>query len=426
MRIIRKVELVAIGDELLNGLRANSHLVYFGEKLQACGLGLQHAGELRDEPAEIVDSLRASLARSDLVLITGGLGPTSDDYTVDCVAKALGRQVHHDQAVENEIRAFFQERGREPTPNNFKQCAIIEGAEILHNANGTAPGQWIEADGQVIVLLPGPPLELIPMFEDQVMPRLVAMGWAQSTESTVQIRTIGIGESQVATMLTPLLKGAGDNVRVAYCAHLGYVDVRLSPGGEDGWDHARIRALGEACRERLGEGFLGYGTPDVACVVLQHLRCLNKTLAVAESCTGGLLASRFTDVPGASKIFMGGLVCYRNQVKENLLGIPEALIEQHGAVSAECAVAMATAAAELMEADYAISITGYAGPEGGNEPAGTIYLGYHSPIGVWSRKVVLPGNRTAVKERAVMTALDFIRRKLEKYKIYDILESLKC
>jgi nicotinamide-nucleotide amidase len=206
---------------------------------------------------------------------------------------------------------------------------------------------------------------------------------------------------------------------------LGYVDIRLCPI-EGGWDEAKVRTLGEACRERLGDGFLGYGTPDAATEILKHLRGLNKSLAVAESCTGGLLASRFTDVPGASKVFNGGVVCYRNQIKENLLGIPGCLLEQHGAVSAECAVAMATAVAELMESDYALSITGYAGPEGGDEPAGTVYLGYHSPVGVWSRRVDLPGSRSAVKERAVMAALDFIRRKLEKYKIYDLLESLKC
>ncbi len=425
MKVIRKVELLAIGDELLNGQRANSHLLYFGEKLQEIGLGLQRCTELRDEPAEIVEGLKRAIDGSDLILVTGGLGPTTDDYTVGCVASALERPVRRNPEVEAAIRAFFKERGKEPTENNFKQCDIVDGAEVLPNPNGTAPGQWIELNDQVIVLLPGPPLEMKPMFEDQVLPRLVDKGWALSPVNSVQIRTMGIGESKVAEMLAPLLKGSGSKLRVAYCAHLGYVDVRLSPV-EGGWDEARIRTMGEACRERLGEGFLGYGTPEVAAVILQHLRGLNKSLAVAESCTGGLLASRFTDVPGASKIFMGGVVCYRNQVKENLLGVPDCILEQHGAVSAECAVAMATAVAELLESDYALSITGYAGPEGGNEPAGTIYLGYHSPVGVWSRKVVLPGNRTAVRERAVMTALDFIRRKLEKYKIYDLLESLKC
>jgi nicotinamide-nucleotide amidase len=419
------VELVAIGDELLNGTRANSHLVYIGGKLKEYGLGLQRASEIRDEPEELEEGLQQVIGRSDLVLVTGGLGPTVDDYTVACTSRVLDRPLEHSEAVERDLKAFFEKLGKEPTDNNFKQCDILQGAEVLPNPNGTAPGQWIETKGKIIVLLPGPPRELIPMLEDQVLPRLTEAGWARSADTTVEIRTIGIGESKVADMLGPVLAGAGDNIRVAYCAHLGYVDVRLSPV-EGGWDCLRVRALGEACREKLGEGFLGYGTPDIAALILKQLRGLNKNLAVAESCTGGLLASKFTDVPGASKVFNGGVVCYRNQIKENLLGIPGCLLEQHGAVSAECAVAMATAAAELLEADYALSITGYAGPEGGDEPAGTVYLGYHSPTGVWSRRVVLPGNRTAVKERATLAALDFIRCKLEKYKIYDILDSLKC
>ncbi len=425
MKVLRKVELIAIGDELLNGLRANSHLLYLGEQLLDHGLSLWRASEQRDEPMELHEGLQQAFERSDLVLVTGGLGPTEDDHTVACTASALGKVLVHNDEVEASIREFFTRVGKEPTTNNFKQCAIIDGAEVLPNRNGTAPAQWIEGDDRVIVLLPGPPRELIPIVEEQVFPRLHKMGWTHNTGNPVQIRTIGIGESRVEELLEPVLSAAKENVRIAYCAHLGYVDIRLCPI-EGGWDEAKVRALGEACRERLGEGFLGYGTPDAASEILQHLRGLNKSLAVAESCTGGLLASRFTDVPGASKVFNGGVICYRNQIKENLLGIPGCLLEQHGAVSAECAVAMATAVAELLEADYALAITGYAGPEGGTEPAGTVYLGYHSPVGVWSRRVDLPGSRSAVKERAVMSALDFIRRKLEKYKIYDLLESLKC
>jgi nicotinamide-nucleotide amidase len=425
MRTLRKVELVAIGDELLNGLRANSHLVYLGEILQRHDLGLTYASELRDEPQEMLEGFKQALERADLILVTGGLGPTSDDCTAACMASALGRPLVTDQAAKDAIIAFFKQRGRQPTENNFKQCEIVGGGEALLNANGTAPGQWIETGDQIIVLLPGPPLELAPMFEEQVLPRLLKKTWALEIAPPVEIRTLGLGESLVADMLAPVLEKAEGRVRVAYCAHLSYVDVRLSPV-DGGLDTAGLKALGEACRERLGIGFLGYGTPDIACVILKQLRCLNKSLAVAESCTGGLLASRFTDMAGASKVFRGGVVCYNNEVKEAILGIPDCILTQHGAVSAECAVAMATAVAELMESDYALAITGYAGPEGGSEPAGTVYLGYHSPVGSWSRKVVLPGNRTAVKERAVVAALDFLRHKLEKYKMFDLLESLKC
>lgn len=425
MRSLRKVELVAIGDELLNGLRQNSHLTYLGEMLHKYDLPLVFASEFRDEPEEMLFGFRQALGRSDLILVTGGLGPTSDDCTAGCMATALGKPLVTDAAAKDAIIEFFRNRGRHPTENNFKQCEIVEGAEALINRNGTAPGQWIETNGQVIVLLPGPPRELMPMFEQQVLPKLLEKGWAQEIAAPIQLRTLGLGESLVADMLGPVLDKVKDRVRVAYCAHLSYVDVRLS-GVEGGLDEVGLKALGEACRERLGIGFLGYGQPDVACVILQQLRCLNKSLAVAESCTGGLLASMFTDMAGASKVFRGGIVCYNNEIKEAILGVPGCILSQHGAVSAECAVAMATAVAELMESDYALSITGYAGPEGGTEPAGTIYLGYHSPVGVWSRKVVLPGNRAAVKERAAIAALDFLRNKLEKYKMYDLLESLRC
>ena len=178
MKVIRKVELVAIGDELLNGLRANSHLVYLGEKLQSNGLQLNAACEIPDEPADIARSINQALTRSDLVLVTGGLGPTKDDCTVDSVAAALKRPTVHNQDVEASLRTFFQKLDRQPTTNNWKQCSIIEGAEVLHNNNGTAPGQWIEANERVVALLPGPPRELIPMFEEQILPRLVEMAWA--------------------------------------------------------------------------------------------------------------------------------------------------------------------------------------------------------------------------------------------------------
>jgi len=425
MRVVRKVELIAIGDELLNGLRANSHLVYLGEKLQSNGLRLAAASEVPDEPEDIAASINLALSRSSLVLVTGGLGPTKDDYTVDSVAAALKRPTYGNQEVEASIRTFFQKLDRQPTTNNWKQCSIIQGAEVLHNNNGTAPGQWIEANDCIIALLPGPPRELIPMFEEQILPRLMEMAWANPVVSPIEIRTMGVGESRVADLLEPLFEAVREEIRVAYCAHLSYVDVRITPMNP-AMGYARLRSLGEECRKLLGPGFLGYGTPDVAEVILQKLRSLNKSLAVAESCTGGMVGSRFTDIPGASKVFKGGVICYNNEIKESLLGIPDSLLEQHGAVSAECAVAMATAVAEIMETDYALSITGFAGPEGGNEPAGTIYFGYHSPVGVWSRRVILPGTRSAVKERAVLTALDFIRRKLEKYQMYDLLESLKC
>lgn len=425
MRHFKKVEFLAIGDELLIGLRGNGHLTFIGEQLARRGLRLSGASEVPDHPDSIRRAFQDAWSRADLVLVSGGLGPTSDDLTCEVIASALGRGVEHNARVEADIREFFKRRNRTPSANNFKQCSIVEGAEALRNPNGTAPGQWISGnDGKYAVLLPGPPHELQPMFLDQVLKRLEELDWVQSTTNEIEFRTMGMGESLVAEHLEPLIEPLRGSVQIAYCAHAGVVDVRLNAIGDD-FEPQRMQALAESCREVLDEAFLGYGQPEPAEIILNHLRANGQTLATAESCTGGLLSSRFTDISGASKVFMGGLVCYRNEAKESLLDLPGCLLDQHGAVSAECAAAMATAVAERMETDFALSVTGFAGPDGGREPAGTVYIGYHSPCGIWCRKEVFPGSRAQVKERAVVAALNFMRLQLRRNEVPDMIESLK-
>lgn len=425
MRHNKKVEFLAIGDELLIGLRANGHLTYVGEQLARRGLRLCAAAEVPDNPDAIRRAFADAWSRSDLIIVSGGLGPTSDDLTCEVVASALGRPVQHDPSVEADIREFFRKRNRTPSANNFKQCGVIQGAEALRNPNGTAPGQWFaDGNGRIAILLPGPPRELQPMLLEQVLPRLEALGWVESLVNEVEFRTMGVGESLVAERLEPMLEPFRGRIQIAYCAHAGIVDVRLNALDES-IDPARLQSLAEACRSELGEGFLGYGQPEPAELILNRLRKNGQTIATAESCTGGLLSSRFTDISGASKVFMGGLVCYRNEAKELLLDLPGCLLDQHGAVSAECAAAMATAAAERMETDYALSVTGFAGPGSGREPAGTVYIGYHSPCGIWSRKEVFPGSRAEVKERAVLAALNFMRIQLLRNEVPDLMESIK-
>ena len=422
----KTVELLFLGDELLLGLCSNSHLTFIGQRLSRSGLKLPRAQEIPDDPAAIRRAFLEARKRADIVITTGGLGPTSDDRTIDALAEALGRSLHHHTGIEASIRAHFQRRGAHLTDNNLRQCRIIEGAEVLENSRGTAPGQWLENDDGLLLILPGPPSELQPMFEESVLPRLIGLGWANERIPFLQIRTSGMGESQVAAILDPLFDDYGDRLQSAYCAHNGLVDVRLVAQTEEALSPDELQALGDHCRDALGPAFVTFGDTPLSEIIIKHLRSLGKRLAVAESCTAGLLAARFADAYGASKVFVGGLVCYRNEAKENLLGIPSDLLEQHGAVSPECAVAMATGAAETFEADYALSVTGYAGPEGGREPVGTVYLGYYSPIGVWSCKIHHPGTREAVRERAVNSALDFMRRKLKKYEVHELLEQLRC
>ncbi|MBC2595535.1 competence/damage-inducible protein A [Ruficoccus amylovorans] len=419
-----RVELLNLGDELLLGIRENSHLAHIGRELARHGLHLQRNVCFNDAPEDIRRFFKESWEQSDIVITTGGLGPTSDDNTREAVAEVLGRKLIYSDEIEQAIRARFERLGRTVTPNNLKQCYLPEGAEILPNPNGTAPGIWLKINDKCLAMLPGPSNEMIPMLSDQVIPRLCSEGHCRLDEAYLQIRTMGIGESALENLLMPIFD-KHEGLGVAYCAHQGMVDVRLSRGKGD-YSRCAIQHIAKECRETLGADFVCYGDDSIAKVIFDHLRADEKTLAVAESCTGGLLSNAFTDIPGASKVFSGGIVCYNNDAKMELLGVPECIIAQHGAVSAETAVAMATGAAERLSTDYALSVTGFAGPSGGTaeNPVGTIYIGYHAPCGTWCVRMVYPGERSTVKVRAVMRALDVMRRKLNKYKVEDALQAL--
>jgi nicotinamide-nucleotide amidase len=408
-----RYELLTLGDELLLGLTANGHLTFIGAQLGRHGVMLSRNVTVTDDADQIVTEFRECWARADVVITTGGLGPTCDDRTRDAVAAVLGQQLVFDPAVEQMIVERFARLGRKMTPNNLKQAYTFARGEVLPNAHGTAPGLWVEQDGKVLCMLPGPPNELQPMFNEQVVPRLARLGLLQEREAYVQLRTAGIGESALETRLQPVFDRLGDALSVAFCAHQGQVDCRLSsPSGK--LSLAELDAVAAECAALLGEDFMCYGHSSLAQVCADLLRSMEKTLAVAETATGGLLANSFTDICGASKFFAGGCVCYSHESKMQLLDVPEDILLQHGAVSAENAVAMAAGAAEKLGADYALAVTGFAGPCGGaNEnPVGTIHLALYSPKGAWSKNVCYPGPRATVKVRAVNAALDWLRREL--------------
>ncbi len=409
-----RYELLTLGDELLLGLTANGHLTWIGAELGRRGVLLARNVTITDEADAIATQFRESWAKADVIITTGGLGPTCDDRTRDVLAQALGQQLVFDPVIEQAITERFAKFNRVPTANNLKQAYKFECGEVLANANGTAPGLWVEQEGKVLIMLPGPPNELRPMFTEQVIPRLAARGLLAEGEAYLQIRTAGVGESALETRFQPLFD-RHPGLGIAFCAHLGQVDCRLSsPDGK--YSMAALRALAEECAGLLGDDFVCFGHDSMVKVVADQLRIQGRTLAVAESCTGGLLANSFTDVCGASKFFQGGIVSYSNDSKMLLLDCPECLLSQHGAVSAECAVAMATGVAEQLGADYGVAITGFAGPTGGagDNPIGTIYLGLHAPGGDWTKKLTYPGPRCAVKERAVTAAIDWLRREVVK------------
>jgi nicotinamide-nucleotide amidase len=408
-----RYELLTLGDELLLGLTPNGHLSFIGGELGRRGVGLRRNVTVTDDAAEIERQFRESWASADVVITTGGLGPTCDDRTRESVAGVLGQKLVFDPAIEKTVADLFARFGRTMTPNNLKQAWRFERCQVLHNANGTAPGLWVEQDGKVLCMLPGPPNELQPLFTEQVIPRLARLGLLLEREAYLQIRTAGVGESMLETRLQPIFERWGGALGVAFCAHAGHVDCRLSPlDGRIG--PSEIDAIAAECARLLGEDFVGYGRDSLAKVCGDLLRARDSTLAVAEAATGGLLANSFADICGSVKFFAGGCICCGNESKMQLLDVPECLLLQHGGVSAECAVAMATGAAEKLGADYALAVTGFGGPCGGTKenPVGTMFLALHAPHGAWSKKLSYPGPRSTVRERAVNAALDWLRREL--------------
>ena len=416
-----RVETITLGDELLLGVRENAHLTYLGNQLAHHGIEPAANLVIRDNPEDIRLFFSEAWKRSDLVITTGGLGPTTDDMTRENIAQALGEQLVFDPNVEIALRERFSQLGRPMPEINLRQCYRPGNAEIINNPYGTAPGLWLKKDNKILIMLPGPAREMHPMFQEQIIPRLQKEGCFPEIDCYLQIRTAGIGESSVAEKVEHLFKGK-EALLIGYCAHAGMVDIRLSSLDSDIINDQDLHVLADACRDALGEDFVCTGERTLAEVIFRELRNLDKTLAVAESCTGGLLSSSFTEIPGISKVFHGGAVCYHNDAKVQMLDVPESMIEQHGAVSEEVAIAMATGACEKYGADYGLSVTGFAGPTGGTQvlPVGSIFLGYSSPVGVWAKKIQLRGDRASNRRRAATAALDWMRRKLRKYKLEEV------
>jgi nicotinamide-nucleotide amidase len=417
------VEVINFGDELLVGIRENTHLTYLGGQLAHHGVSIARSRVVMDDVDEIQRGFMQAWECSDLVITTGGLGPTADDLTRETIAQVLGVELVFDPEIEATIKDRFAVLEREMGAHHLKQCYRFEGGEALHNERGTAPGLIYQQGGKLLIMLPGPTHELQPMFEKQVLPRLKERGLIGEGDAYVQVRTCGVGESTVEQRMQPIIKRHPALV-VAYCVHYGMVDVRLSCR-DDSLELAQLKLIAQEARQVFREDFVCFGHSSLARVVYHELRALDRRLAIAESCTGGSLGDAFTNIPGASSVFAGGVICYTDDVKVALLGVPESIIEQHGAVSPECAVALASGAAERLSADYGLSVTGFAGPDGGNEknPVGTIHFGYHSPVGVWCKTVHYTGGRLDVKERAVQAALDWMRRKLRKYKMEEFLSA---
>ena len=411
-------ELITSGDELLLGLTQNSHLAFIGQGLGRHGVTLRRHFTVTDDESEIESCIRASWARADVIIVTGGLGPTCDDLTREAAAKAIGQELVYDKELEAALVARLAKGGWKATPSLCRQAYRFARCEVLANEHGTAPGLWVEQEGRVLCLLPGPPSEMQPMFDEQVLPRLAKLGLVEPRESFVQVRTAGIGESALEQKLQPVFKAHGPGLSVAFCAHPGQVDCRVSsPTGE--LSHDKLLQIAAECAVVLNEDFVCFGHDSLVQVCADQLRAHGAMVAVAETITGGLLANAFSGLCGSGKFFAGGCICSSIDAKVQMLDVPEEIVLQHGAVSAESAVAMATGVAERLCSSYGLAIAGATSGSCGGVPenlTGDIYLALSAPHGVWAKKLHLPGARSQVKPRAITAALDWLRRELARSK----------
>ena len=414
------VELINTGAELMLGRVLNTHQQWLCRQLADLGLVVTRQVAVDDGADSIARAVREALDRATLVIVTGGLGPTSDDRTRDAIAALLGRALRLDESVLTQIESYFSARRRVMVESTKVQAQVPEGARVLMNAFGTAPGLVMETASdpaagprQLLIMLPGPPRELKPMFTTQVVP-LLREAYPDETALVCQtLRTTGLGESLVEEKIAPTLSSlVQEGLELGYCARIGEVDVRLAARG------GRARALvGEA--EQIARGLLGnlvFGAEEDSLegVVVKRLTERRQTLATAESCTGGLIANRITNVPGASVVFWGGVVSYANEAKQSFLEVPPALIEEHGAVSKVVARAMAEGARQRGGADYALAVTGIAGPTGGSEakPVGTVFIGLASAAETTVKRYLNPFDRETFKWVTSQQALDLLRTAL--------------
>ncbi len=400
------LELVTIGTELLLGQLVDTNGPALGRALAAIGVRVVRRTAVDDEPGAIADAVGDALRRTGAVLTTGGLGPTSDDVTKHAVAGLFGAALRFDDGVWAAIEERFRRLGRTPSPANRSQAEVPDGATVLPNRWGTAPGLWLEGGPGLVIMLPGVPGEMQRLLEHEVLPRLGARAGAGVVRSAV-VRTTSIAESSVAARVGPLEPGLAP-LTLAYLPTIRGVDLRLTAWQLEAAE--ADRRLEAGCRrleEALPENAYGRDEDDLAAVLLATLRGRGDTLAVAESCTGGLLGARITAVPGSSEVFTGGLVCYADRLKLDLADLDPALLAAHGAVSEPVASALALGAARRLGATAAIGVTGIAGPGGGSEakPVGTVCFGWVLGETRETGTYVFPGDRVEIRERAAQFAL---------------------
>lgn len=406
-------EIICVGTELLLGNIVNTNAAFLSEKLAYLGINCYFQTVVGDNRDRLLSVVNTALSRADILIFSGGLGPTEDDLTKETVAEALGKKLIRDKRAEQEIADYFALRGRIPTDNNWKQADVIEGCEILYNKNGTAPGIFVSEGEKTVILLPGPPLELKSMFTDSVMPKLQQKCGQVFYSETVKI--VGPGESSVETQILDMLD-TQDNPTIAPYAKTGEVHLRVTARAKDEKEaREKTAPVVEELYRRFGNAVYTTDADETLEMALTKLLMKKKyTMTTAESCTGGMIAARMVNAPGVSAVLKSGFITYANEAKEELLGVSHDTLKKFGAVSRETAEEMAEGAVKAAHTDAAVAVTGIAGPDGGTKekPVGLVYIGVNVRGNVEVREYHFSGSRQKIRESVTAAALTFLREKL--------------
>lgn len=406
-----KAEIIAVGSELLTPTRLDTNSLYLTEQLNRLGIEVVRKVVVGDQHGQIRDAFREALGRVELVLSIGGLGPTEDDLTRESVAELLGRKLHRNDAVLRGIEARFRRIGRQMPEVNARQAMVPEGAVVLQNSRGTAPGLWMETDGHIVILLPGPPPELKAVFSEEVEPRLAKRASGVRLFRR-ELRVAGMPESDVEQRIAPIYTRYTD-AETTLLASPGEIQIHLRVWSAD--ETAAEKLLNEMVERivfALGENVFTTKGESLEEVVAQQLTLHGATISVAESCTGGLLAQRLTSIPGSSSYFLGGVVCYSNDLKSAWVDVPAELIAAKGAVSVEVARALAQGIRQCSGSTLGLGVTGIAGPGGGSpeRPVGTVHIALAEASNSKEVSARFPGDRERIRWQASQTALDMVRR----------------
>ena len=410
-----KAEIITIGDELLIGQVIDTNSAWLGEQFNLAGIKVQRINSISDNKQAILDAFAESLNRADIVLVTGGLGPTKDDITKTTLCEFFNCGYKFDEAVNQHLEVIFSRFGRTVSDLDRKQAEVPEACQVLHNANGTAPGMWFEKEGKILVSMPGVPYEMKGLMTDEVLPRLKNFFETEAIFHKT-ILTMGIGESYLSEQIADWEDALPKNMKLAYLPSPGYVRLRISASGPNlDLLKADVLTQAEKLQTLIPTYIYGFEQDTLPKLIGKRLLELNKTLATAESCTGGNIAAQIISMPGSSAYFLGGIVAYANEVKKMELGVKSETLEAFGAVSSQTVSEMALGALMKFNSDYAISISGIAGPDGGtpDKPVGTVWIAIALKNGITStQKFQLGQNRERNIQIATLYALNMLRKVL--------------